>query len=127
MKRILLSSVIILSAFNLYASARWVFIGSNSRNYVFFVDANSIQKSGDSYTFWEKVNYPERNKWGAFSSKNQRTVNCRTRESIFRFMIFYDDIDNAGKLTNSFDPKDSWEPIPPDSVNWASYKYVCDK
>ena len=126
MRKILLFSVIILSAFNIYASTKWTLI-SNTANGVLFIDASSIQKSGDSYTFWQKTNFDKRQDNGDLSSKVQRTVNCRTRESIYRYMMFYDDIDNNGKLTSSFNPKDDWNPIPPDSVDWAIYQYVCNK
>ena len=127
MKRIFLFSVIILSAFNIHASSRWVLIDSNIDNDLFFIDANSIQKSGDSRTVWQKVNYAKRDSYGDLSSKIQRTFNCRTRESISRHLIFYDDIDNNGQVTSSGKATLGWEPIPPDSVNWTIYKYVCSK
>ena len=127
MKRILLFSVIILSAFNIYASAQWIFIADNTDGDLFFIDANSIQKSGDSYTAWLKNNYAKRDVDGDLSSKIQRTINCRTREIINRYLIFYDDIDNTGKITSNFNGKSGWQPIPPDSVNWIIYKYVCNK
>jgi len=40
--------------------------------------------------------------------------------------MFYDDLDNLGKLTDSFNainPK--WEPIPPDSMNEVLLRNVC--
>jgi hypothetical protein len=40
----------------------------------------------------------------------------------------YDDLDNNGKLTDSFIvPNAKWKPIPPDSVNWEMMKIVCRK
>ena len=126
MKRILLFSVIILSAFNIYASAKWTLI-ANTANGVFFIDASSIQKSGDSYTFWQKTNFDKRRDNGDLSSKVQRTFNCRTRESIYRYMMFYDDIDNNGNLTGSFKPNGDWNPIPPESTSWRFYEYVCNR
>ena len=127
MKRLLLFSVIILSAFNIHASTQWVFVDSNSDNDLFFIDANSIQKNGDSYTFWTKVNNGKRDSRGNLSSKSQSTFNCRTREGTYRYIMVYDDTDNNGKLTNSFKAKDDWYPIPPGTVDWTIYKYVCNK
>jgi hypothetical protein len=127
MKRILLFSVIILSTFNTYANTQWVLIGINEINHVFFIDADSIQKSGDSSTYWIKNNFPQRGRFGDLSLKYQETTNCRTRERTFRYMISYDDIDNNGKITNSGNLKAEWTPIPPDSVSWAVYKYVCNR
>ena len=127
MKRILLSSVIILSSFNIFADSQWVLIGVSKSNEVYFIDADSIQKNGDSSTHWIKNNYPKRDKFGDLSSKYQETINCRTRERTFRYLIFNDNVDNTGKITHSVNVKAEWEPIPPETVNWAIYKYVCNK
>ena len=127
MKKVFLFFVIILSAFNTYASSQWIFITDNTVGDLFFIDANSIQKSGDSYTVWQKTNFGKRDRWGNLSSKAQKTINCRTRENTFRYLQIYDDIDNNGQLTNSIKAKDDWYPIAPDSVDWIIYKYVCNK
>lgn len=127
MRKILLFFVIILSAFNIYASSQWIYIASSSDDTLFFIDANSIQQSGDSYTFWTKFNLSKRDDDGNLSSKSQRTINCRTRETVGRYIIYYDDIDGNGKITSSFSSKLSWTPIPPESINSAYYSYVCKK
>ena len=127
MKRILLFSAIILSAFNIYASTQWIYIITSSNDDVFFIEANSIQNSGDSYTYWTKVNYARRNDDGDLSMKAQYTINCRTREVTPRYFIFYDDIDHKGKTTSSSHAKSGWVPIPPNTVNWSYYSHVCNK
>ena len=127
MKRILLSSVIILSAFNIYASSRWVYITADTNNKDFFIDANSITQSGDSYTYWTKVNFEKRDADGDLSTKSQFTINCRTRELILRYYVFYDDIDGNGSIRISRKATGSWEPIVPESVNSAYYSYICKK
>ena len=110
---------------NAYANSNWVHITNSNTGDVFFIDKNSIQKSGDSTTYWRQTNFPKRDKYGHLSSKTQSTINCRTREIINRYIMVYDDINNKGKLTYSFDPKDSWEPIAPDTVNWTFLENVC--
>ena len=126
MKKIFLFSVIILSAFNIYAGTQWLLITDSTDGDLFFIDTNSIQKSGDSYTYWSKANFAKRED-GDLSSKTQRTINCRTRETISRYIINYDDIDNNGKITSSLTPKRGWIPIAPDSINSAFYDYLCKK
>ena len=127
MRKIILSFLILFSAFDIYASSQWVFIGTDSEGDTFFVDQNSIQKNGDSSTHWVITNYSKRDVDGDLSSKIQQTINCRTRESINRFLIFYDDIDNKGKITSNFVSKSGWRPIPPDTKNWAIHNFVCSK
>lgn len=109
-----------------FAQSNWVFVtrGETSGN-TFFVDVNSIQRSGDSVTFWSITNYTVRTKRGDLSDKAQSTVNCRTRETILRWLITYDDQDNMGKMTSSFAANDSWRPIAPDSNADVTRLFVC--
>jgi hypothetical protein len=124
-----MNKILIIIAFliasNVYANSNWQRVGESATGNVFFVDHNSFQKSGDSITFWGIINYKNRDQYGNLSSKIQQTINCRTRETIDRFLMIYDDINAKGKLTSSFEAKDKWTPIPPDTVNWYIFLHVC--
>ena len=109
---------------SVHAQSNWVFI-TKTQNKTNFVDKNSIQRSGDSVTFWDRANFSIRDKSGDLSSKMQLTINCRTREIIIRYGIFYDDLDNNGNSTSSGFPKSSWEPIAPDTIGERLYRFVC--
>lgn len=113
----------------LASASNWVLIGKNNSGATYFIDTQSIQRSGDSVTFWEKTNLLSRTPTGELSSKVSLTINCRTRELISRYFMFYDDINNQGKLTSSFavPPSEKWEPISPDSVAEAEMKFVCKR
>lgn len=118
--------IFFFAAINAYANSKWVYVTTDVSGNSNFIDSNSQQKSGDSITFWGRVNYKERDKFGDLSSKIQYTINCRTREIIDRHFIFYDDLNNNGKLTTNTSPTDSkWTPIPPDTIYWSMYKHVC--
>jgi len=110
-------------------ASNWVFIGESISNNKFFIDTQSIQRSGDSVTFWDRTNFSSRDKHGDLSYKANYTINCRTRESILRFLMTYDDLNNNGKMTGSIpaDPKAIWEPIPPDSAFESEMKFVCKR
>jgi hypothetical protein len=117
---------LMLAAFNINASSNWTFIDKSSSGSSFFVERNSIQKSGDSRTFWTLRNFAERDSDGDLSSKVQRTINCRTREIIIRHFMTYDDLNTNGKLTFSGPAdKSKWEPVAPDTINWALLEFVC--
>ena len=105
-------------------AADWVRLGENTRGDTFFIDKSSLQRDGDSVTFWVRTNFSVR-KHGDLSAKTQETVNCRRRETIIRYMMFYDDIDNRGRLTSSLDPKDKWKPIAPETAFWSQMLFVC--
>ena len=108
-------------------AADWVLISVARDEKTYFVDKSSLQRDGNSVTFWTKVNFKNRSSYGDLSNKVQLTINCSRRETIFRYMMFYDDIDNGGRLTDSFDPKDNWQPIAPETVKWSIMEFVCRK
>ena len=126
MKKFLLVIIVLMITFNSYAQSNWVFVTSSVNEDDFFVDRGSFQTQGDSVTFWQRINYKQRSKSGDLSVKAQKTINCRTREDITRFLILYDDVNNNGRITDSFKPSNSsWDPIPPDTALWTVYKFVC--
>jgi hypothetical protein len=109
-------------------ASNWVLTDKNVDGDSFFIDTKSITRSGDSVTFWVRTNYVTRSPTGTLSTKTNDTVNCRTRETITRHYMTYDDLNNLGKLIQSFPavtPK--WEPIAPDSINEVLMKFVCKR
>ena len=125
MKTFLFVVMSVILSVNAYANSNWVHVATSQNGTVFFIDNNSMQKSGDSITYWESANYSQRDVYGTLSAKVQSTINCRTREKIMRYSMYYDDINNTGKLTSNGDVKDSWTPIAPDSVVWSQFVFVC--
>ena len=41
----------------LATASNWVNIGNSSEGYIFYIDTQSMNRSGDSVTFWMKKNY----------------------------------------------------------------------
>ena len=124
MNKILVLIFLMLSV-NSQANSNWTYVATNVSADEFFIEQNSIQKDGDSVTFWLRRNFANRSKDGDLSEKAQRTINCRRREDILRYIQTYDDINNAGRQTLSFKANESWHPIPPDTVMWSIMKIVC--
>jgi len=126
MKKLLF--ILLLSPLATYAS-NWILAseGLTSGNR-FFVDTQSITRSGNSFTFWQLTNYAARSPSGILSTKTQRTANCRTREIIYRYYMFYDDLNATGKLITSTpaNTTDKWEPAAPDTVDEFILKTVCN-
>lgn len=110
---------------SVFAQSNWITVALNSTGNEWFVDVNSIQRRGDLVTFWSRANFLVRDKDGDLSSKSQDTINCRTREQIIRWIMFYDDRDNMGKLTLSSESTASWRPIAPDTISDALRLFVC--
>lgn len=129
MKKILAALLLTAVPFISNANSRWVFVASaDDESESWYYDVNTVQKSGDSLTLWIRRNYQLRSPQGVLSLKVQDTINCRTRERINRYIMAYDEIDNNGKLIDSFhaiDPK--WRPIPPETMSMELFKVVCKK
>jgi len=107
-------------------SANWMRVTSSNDGDVVFVDSLSMQRSGNTVTFWSKMNYGVRDRSGDLSSKTQRAVNCMTREVKSLYLMTYDDFDNQGKLTHSDRfSNQSWNPIAPETINDAVRRFVC--
>ncbi len=126
MKKILLTALMIPC---LASASNWVFVTKNKAGKSYFIDTQSIQKSGDFVTFSDKVNNASRDEFGDLSSKNNVTINCGTKELNFRYHATYSEIDNQGKPTSTFAAPDSktWQPIDPDTENESLMKFVCKK
>jgi len=127
MKKLLLICFFVLSISNSFAISKWEFATKGVNNDVIYVDMNSFQRSGDSITFWMMSNYDKRTEYGDLSTKSQITINCRTRERIYRYMMFYDDTNNNGRLTSQSNPVDAWTPIAPETMMWSVYMLVCKR
>ncbi len=132
MKKILFIALMIpcfASALKVEGASDWVMVGKGSTGDVIFIDKQSIKRIEDSVTFWDRTNFSSRNQDGNLSFKTSITVNCRTKESILRYFMAYDDLDNRGILTESFaaPATATWEPIVPGSAYAKEMQFVCSK
>lgn len=118
-------TLLLIASTNVLA-ANWVKVATSNNGDVFLVDSQSIQRKGNVVTLWLKTNNAVRSKHGDLSTKVQHSINCATRDHRVLYYFFYDDLDNMGKITDTFSTQDStWKPIPPDSVIDLVLKYVC--
>ena len=95
MKTFLSVVMSVIVSVNAYANSNWIYLATSNSGTVTFIDKNSMQKSGDSITFWILDNFAQRAEFGDLSAKKQRTINCRTRETILRYIMTYDDINST--------------------------------
>ncbi len=115
----------IFFSIGVFAAAEWLDIGTNRSNDRFFIDVNSIERSGDSVTYWVKLNYAARGADGSLSSKTQYIIHCQARQFALRYIIRYDEPDNIGRILVAREDKGSWSPIPPDTVIYYHSQLLC--
>jgi hypothetical protein len=126
MIKVFFTFAFLLSSAAAIASSNWIVIGK-ANDVTFSIDTNSQQKSGDSVTFWTMRNYAQRRNDGMLSTRDQLTINCRTRDSTFKYMQTFDDNNNNGKIISTYQADAKWQPIAPDSIMWSYYEFVCKK
>ena len=120
--------IIAILLFPVIANAsNWMFVSKSTVGESYFIDTQSMMFNGNEVSFWAKVNYKVRNKYGDLSSKEQWTMNCRTKESNLMYMTSYSDFDNRGKINGSYKVPVDWSPIPPDTTAEEILKFVCKK
>lgn len=126
MLKFIFANILFLVSSVSLASANWIIV-SETNEIEFSIDSKSIQKNGDSITFWTRRNYAQRTKDGILSTKDQITINCRTRDRTFRYMQTFDGNNNSGKIIDTFQTDSKWEPIPPETIMWTYFEFVCKR
>ena len=106
--------------------ANWNFVDKKSGD-SYFVDINSLKKTGNSVTYWMKVNFNKRDKAGNLSTKLLMSVNCRTRENTVREITTYDDEDARGLITLDVRVDANWEKVDRDKINLSQYNFICNR
>ena len=99
--------------------------GETDSEFRYFVNTSSIERKGDTVTFWIRNNYVTRGSSGELSAKNRVSINCVRSEWTFRHVSLYDDIDAEGMIVLSRDMPSDWHSISPKTVLSASAKLVC--
>ena len=106
-----------------YASD-WVYIDQNTKNTVYYYDSDTIQRSGNIVTVWEKYDY-RRNTTVKYRERKQRSrFNCEERTVVILDSVTsYPD----GRIEAFNVPPDQQEgiTIPPDTVAEDILKAVC--
>lgn len=108
-------------------AANWVSVSISATGDKFKVDSTSITRNGNEVTFWEIINNAKRSDTGNLSSKNQMTINCRTKEFNTKYTQTFSDYDGQGTLSLQYSSPSTWTPIPPDSTYENVMKFVCKK
>ena len=105
-------------------AANWVYIDQSTENTVYYYDSDTIQRSGNLVTVWEKYDY-RRNKTVKYRERKQRSrFNCEERTVIILdFVTSYPD----GRIEAFNVPPYQQKAItiPPDTVVEDIFKAVC--
>jgi hypothetical protein len=105
-------------------AANWVYVGKATDNVVYYYDADTLQRSGDEVTVWEKADH-SRDATAKFRSKiGLYRYSCSKRTYVLISLTRY--FPNGKNESSRFSPANqSEELILPDSVSEAMLEAVC--
>lgn len=105
------------------SAAEW-WLTSGATDEAIFVDAGSLERSGNTVRFWEYVIHREP-VLGAKSSKRQKVVDCRTMGARLLQVIDYDVSDMPGVPLNYTKATRGFE-VATDPLTASAYRFACD-
>ncbi|WP_143337306.1 surface-adhesin E family protein [Humidesulfovibrio mexicanus] len=131
MKKIILSSFVVLGfAASAYA-ADWVHIGTTQEGSKVLVDKETIVRNGELVTFFERTDYSlkaserikKNNKLDELPiiSKSEMALNCKTKSIQQQRSLFY----NADGVVIRTEPGVTMQTVVPGTIGEDEYKHLC--
>lgn len=114
-------------------AAEWVEIGGASEGgMTVYADPATIRKAGNMVKMWSLFDF-EKSRVGAtgkhvyMSAKGQDEYDCNEDQSRTLYSSRHSGNMGKGKVVYSDADPDRWEPVPPQSVIGALWKFACGK
>jgi hypothetical protein len=122
----MLMAVVSSSAF-----AEWVAIGSTDK-FSAYVDAATIRQAGNMVKMWNLIDYKKAARTVLsgkpyLSATSQNEYDCKEERSRMLYSYWYTGNMREGKEVDSSSEPSEWEPVPPESVAEAEWKFACRK
>lgn len=109
------------------AHAEWEHF-TNSDRAVFYIDASTIQRTGDIVKIWVMGDMEvaiTKSEIKYMSVKSHWELNCKEKESNIPFELHYEEGMGQGERRIDRYP-DVWDPVGPDSISATILKYACN-
>jgi hypothetical protein len=122
--------LMILAVVSSNAAADWVEVGGN-KNMISYVDPATIRKTGNKVKMWDLIDYyqaviPAHGK-PYMSAKRQGEYNCKEDQSRLLYFSFHSGKKGGGEMVLSVSDPSKWQPVPPESIDEALWKFACGK
>jgi hypothetical protein len=118
--------------------AEWTFMFTSKNEIKFYVDYETIRKSGNMAKMWGLWDYryvesSERLKWYSdygitevLSSKKLTEFDCRHDQFRTLYAVNYSESMGTGQIINIHDTASDWMPTMPGSVSESLWKIACE-
>jgi hypothetical protein len=105
-------------------AANWIFVNTNKDGAVFYYDSDTIQRSGNRVTIWEKTDYSRDKTTNYRQTITRYRYDCAERTStLLQGTAYYPDGKSETFVYNNYEQKEY--ALPPDSVGETMLEAVC--
>ncbi len=116
-------AALVMAATPAYA-ANWVYVTTDVNDTDFYYDADTIVRSGNQVTVWEKFDHSRDKTVKERERKRRYRYDCAQRTSaLLDSIIYYPDGKSSSFTWNAYEQET--KPIVPDTVGDVTFKAVC--
>lgn len=106
------------------AAANWVYVTKSANGSVYYYDADTVQRSGDLITAWEKSDHSNDKTKKERESKDRYRYDCSNRTStLLNSINYYPDGASKSFTWENYEQKN--EPVIPETIGEAILEAVC--
>jgi hypothetical protein len=105
-------------------AANWVYVTTSDRGSDYYYDSDTIQRSGNKVTYWEKVDHSRDKTVKRRESKDRYLCDCAMRtRTLLQATSYYPDGTNEAFSYNTYEQKE--HAVIPDTVGESMLEAVC--
>jgi hypothetical protein len=105
-------------------AANWVYVAKNTNGAVFYYDSDTIRRSGNQVTVWEKVDHSRNKTVKMREEKSRWRYDCEERtRALLQLTNYYPDRQPETFTWNAYEQKEG--AVTPDTVGEDILKAVC--
>ena len=105
-------------------AANWVYVTTNDIGIDYYYDSDTIQRSGNQVTFWQKADYSRVKARKERESKDRYRYDCAMRtRTLLQATNYYPDGNNETYTYNTYEQKE--KAVIPDTTGEVMLEAVC--
>lgn len=105
-------------------AANWVYVGENTNNAAWYYDSETIQRSGNQVTVWEKIDASRDKTVKMRESKARARYDCAERtRTLLQVTTYYPNGKNETDIAKTYEQEE--DAITPDTMADAMFEAVC--
>jgi hypothetical protein len=108
------------------AFAEWRLIAESAKGDMVYIDPATVRKDGNMRTYWRKIEYKIRGKYGDISSRAKFEIDCKKEAIRMMSLASFSDPNLSGEVISKQDfPNDGFSAIAPETINNVFMQLVC--